>query len=79
MTDLSMDKIVDKVTISLSIDDLRCPITHEIMNEPYTATDGHIYERQAIEDWLLNHGTSPVTREIISIFRINKTSFGYGY
>lgn len=51
MTDLSMDKIVDKVTISLSIDDLRCPITHEIMNEPYTATDGHIYERQAIEDW----------------------------
>ena len=29
-----------------------CPITHEIMWEPVVASDGHTYERAAIERWL---------------------------
>ena len=32
-------------------DDCFCPITHEIMNNPVVATDGHSYEKSAIENW----------------------------
>lgn len=30
---------------------LRCPITHELMKDPVMATDGHTYEREAIMKW----------------------------
>ena len=33
----------------------------ELMEDPVFATDGHTYERSAIEGWLLNHKTSPKT------------------
>lgn len=38
-----------------------CPITNEIMEEPVLAADGHTYEKEAIQDWLVRHHTSPVT------------------
>ena len=38
-----------------------CPITHERMNDPVIAADGHTYERVAIARWLRHHGTSPST------------------
>ena len=38
-----------------------CPITTELMRDPCIATDGHTYERQAIETWLLTNDTSPMT------------------
>jgi hypothetical protein len=31
------------------------------MHDPCVATDGHTYERTAIEAWLLQHDTSPMT------------------
>jgi hypothetical protein len=31
------------------------------MRDPYTTEDGHSYEREAIEQWLLNNDTSPMT------------------
>jgi len=31
------------------------------MEDPVFATDGHTYERSAIEGWLSNHKTSPKT------------------
>eukprot|EP01117_Protostelium_nocturnum_P013709 TRINITY_DN5144_c0_g1_i2.p1 TRINITY_DN5144_c0_g1~~TRINITY_DN5144_c0_g1_i2.p1 ORF type:complete len:411 (+),score=88.91 TRINITY_DN5144_c0_g1_i2:43-1275(+) len=31
---------------------LLCPITQEIMNDPVMASDGHTYERSAIEEWI---------------------------
>ena len=40
-----------------------CPITQGIMVDPVIASDGHAYERDAIEEWLRRKGTSPVTRE----------------
>jgi hypothetical protein len=40
-----------------------CPITYDIMSDPVQGPDGHSYERQAIVDWLSNHGTSPLTRK----------------
>jgi hypothetical protein len=38
-----------------------CPITHERMNDPVIAADGHTYERVAIARWLRHHATSPST------------------
>ena len=42
-------------------EDLYCPITHELMNDPVICSDGHTYERAAIERWLRSHGSSPKT------------------
>jgi hypothetical protein len=44
-----------------------CPITHEAMEKPVVAADGHSYERAAITQWLTpltNGGTarSPMTK-----------------
>eukprot|EP01051_Picozoa_sp_SAG22_P017923 SAG22_NODE_2881_length_2130_cov_1.194485_1_plen_602_part_10 len=41
--------------------DFICPITQELMVDPVIATDGHSYERSAIERWLASHNTSPLT------------------
>jgi len=38
-----------------------CPITQETMVDPVSTVDSHVYERNAIEGWLQNHKTSPVT------------------
>ena len=40
-----------------------CPITHEVMRDPVVLSDGHTYERTAIETWLkkLGRTTSPMT------------------
>ena len=38
-----------------------CPITFGLMQDPVIAADGHTYEREAIEQWLMNHSTSPKT------------------
>ena len=35
------------------------------MEDPVVAADGHIYERDAIVEWLENHDTSPVTRQVL--------------
>jgi ankyrin repeat protein len=50
-----------------------CPITRELMVDPVATSDGQIYERSAIEKWLKEHVTSPLTnlrlehRQLISI------------
>lgn len=31
------------------------------MIDPVIAADGHTYERHAMEHWLRQHGTSPIT------------------
>jgi len=43
---------------------LECPITHEIMQEPVILqSTGHTYERAAIEQWLSQKQTDPLTGE----------------
>ena len=32
-----------------------------VMEEPMTAADGHTYEGSALQQWLKQHSTSPVT------------------
>ncbi len=48
-------------------DELICPITWEIFRDPVIATDGHVYEREAITTWILQNGTSPLTREPLKV------------
>ena len=42
----------------------RCPITHEVFRDPVVASDGHTYEREAIESWIFidNIGSSACCR-----------------
>ncbi|CAF1020935.1 unnamed protein product [Rotaria sordida] len=47
--------------------DLICPITFELFRDPVIAKDGHVYEREAITRWILQHGTSPLTRQPLQI------------
>eukprot|EP00730_Choanoeca_flexa_P003016 TRINITY_DN11260_c0_g6_i1.p1 TRINITY_DN11260_c0_g6~~TRINITY_DN11260_c0_g6_i1.p1 ORF type:complete len:717 (+),score=119.59 TRINITY_DN11260_c0_g6_i1:254-2152(+) len=41
---------------------LYCPITMQLMEDPVMAEDGHVYERDAIANWLEKKGTSPMTQ-----------------
>ena len=43
-----------------------CPITNEIMEDPVITPDGITYEREAIEEWLINHDTDPMTKNKLS-------------
>jgi len=46
--------------------DIICPITQQIFREPVVVSDGHIYEEYAIRKWIIEHETSPMTREVLS-------------
>jgi len=41
--------------------DFLCPITNEVMKDPVVASDGHTYEKTAIEEWFRKSNTSPMT------------------
>ena len=45
---------------SAIIESITCPITQDVMREPVTGSDGHTYEKSAIETWLRQKGTSPL-------------------
>ena len=47
-------------------DEYLCPIMYELFREPVVASDGHTYEREAIEKWLKTRNTSPRNGEPIS-------------
>ncbi|KAG2284332.1 hypothetical protein Bca52824_055552 [Brassica carinata] len=38
-----------------------CPLLKRVMKEPCVAADGYTYDREAIQDWLRENDTSPVT------------------
>uniref|UniRef100_M4DFC4 RING-type E3 ubiquitin transferase n=1 Tax=Brassica campestris TaxID=3711 RepID=M4DFC4_BRACM len=38
-----------------------CPLLKEVMSDPCVAADGYTYDRRAIEEWMEDHCTSPVT------------------
>jgi len=39
-----------------------CPITIQLMFNPVIGPDGHTYEKEAIEKWLINNNSSPITK-----------------
>lgn len=44
-----------------------CPISQQIMEDPYIDTDGNSYERASIMEWLLTRQQSPITRKPLRI------------
>ena len=44
-----------------ALDDMRCPISMELMRDPVICADGQSYERVSIENWLKKSSLSPLT------------------
>lgn len=65
-SDQVLESPCKKRRLDLDLDYLYCPITKQIFQEPVVCSDGHVYEREAIEEWLKTNRTSPKTRETIS-------------
>jgi hypothetical protein len=58
---------VDNVAEDDTPDAICCPITQDTMNDPVLLVgDGHTYEREAIETWLIQKNTSPLTNEVLT-------------
>ncbi|KAM0788616.1 hypothetical protein ACM66B_001735 [Microbotryomycetes sp. NB124-2] len=62
-TDLRYDIEEHRVT-----DALRCPLTVELVVDPVRSNrTGTLYERRAIEKWVLQDGRDPLTREKVTV------------
>lgn len=48
-------------------DEFQCPITQEILKEPYIDRCGHTFEKTAIETWLQKSDECPLGREKLTI------------
>lgn len=40
------------VTVTVTREELSCPISLKLMTDPVVADDGHTYQRHAIEAWI---------------------------
>ena len=59
--------IIFIINMSLVPESFLCPITRNIMNNPYIDNDGNTYEYSAIFEWLKQNNTSPITRNYIEL------------
>ena len=81
---LSANQELSSTTIP---NELLCPITGELMIDPVIATDGHSYERIAIEEWFAKftlpaYPRSPITNDYVQRLLIpnhNLRSLSYTY
>lgn len=48
----------------------KCPISWERMENPVVTMEGHSYERWAIEKWLYNQQTSPITGLVLNDYTL---------
>jgi hypothetical protein len=46
---------------------LCCPITGDVMVDPYIYPDGYTYDKEAIQTWLRQHSVSPFTRQRMAV------------
>lgn len=54
-------------SLNVNVNDLRCPISLEIMSDPVTLTTGHTYDRSSIEKWFGSGNlTCPKTGEKVN-------------
>ena len=62
-----------------------CPLTFEVMKNPCKCSDGHTYERGAIQEWMLYKNTSPstqekfVSKELVSDVEVKAMIYDYLY
>eukprot|EP00286_Rhodomonas_abbreviata_P005579 CAMPEP_0181337390 /NCGR_PEP_ID=MMETSP1101-20121128/27985_1 /TAXON_ID=46948 /ORGANISM="Rhodomonas abbreviata, Strain Caron Lab Isolate" /LENGTH=302 /DNA_ID=CAMNT_0023447865 /DNA_START=21 /DNA_END=929 /DNA_ORIENTATION=- len=65
----SAPALAEPKDVSPSMDQLEqtftCSISSEVMTDPVFTADGHTYEREYIERWLINHNTSPITGAVL--------------
>ncbi len=66
---LSVNETV-KLMSNTANDNLVCPITLEPIHDPVVADDGHIYEREASVQWIIQNETSPLTREPLNLHNL---------
>ncbi|CAD7949705.1 unnamed protein product [Amoebophrya sp. A120] len=53
---------VDPEALFPMLADFRCPILHDVMQDPVCTKDGHTYDRSAISEWFkTGNRTSPIT------------------
>lgn len=50
-------------TLKTLLEAFHCPILQELWEDPVVASDGHTYERRAIQQWMQKESTSPLTRD----------------
>ena len=62
-----MNGVRSRTTEDLLVKPFQCSITFDLMRDPVIDSDGYSYERAAIVDWIGKHGTSPITREKLTI------------
>jgi hypothetical protein len=66
----------NKEAINSMFDELKelliCPITYEGLENPQICSDNHTYEKEAIEKWITQNGTSPFNRELITKMNPNE-------
>ena len=46
---------------SVLLEDMTCPISYAVMQDPVITADGHTYERASIAKWLKQNDRSPLT------------------
>ncbi|CAB9525250.1 SAM and U-box domain-containing protein 1 [Seminavis robusta] len=44
-----------------------CPITQDLLRDPVIDPEGYTFERNAVEEWIRNHGVSPITRKPLHV------------
>ena len=55
-------------------DDLICPTTRELFNDPVLAINGHTYDRDAITIWLVKSKKSPLTNDALDNNILNSST-----
>ena len=62
--DLNTKYLISKTNTSQFL----CPITHEVPNTPvFCVTDGHIYNKSDIINWVSKHQNSPINRTLTNL------------
>lgn len=58
-------------------DEIECAINNNVMNRPTRAPNGKMYEYEAIESWVTDHATDPLTREELTMEDMEELSDNY--
>ena len=58
---LDINKVIENLPENYIPHHFNCPIMQDIMKDPVSTVDNHIYDRHAIERWFTYNNTSPLT------------------
>ena len=61
--------MIQTTTTSVN-DEFICPISMQLMRDPVITPNGTSYERSAIEKWIREKGTDPITRNRITLSQL---------